>query len=451
MDRAFVVKAATILFAAALCGYAASDHPFYGGGPGFGVVQTLIALAGAVLALGAILPFGWNARLLASFGAGVFALLAAELLCERLFAARYRPSFVEHDERIFTLRPGCEGVFLRTTENGGDHVPWRINQAGFRGPKPLGMAEEKRVFVYGDSFVHAPYCLEEGTFVHQLGVALDDPSVTAINAGVSSYGPDQVYLRLHEEIAAYKMGLIVVAVFAGNDHGDLVRNRLFDIAPDGGLRSRNWTLDPTIATTLRLGSSSSMLLTFIRRMKARSAIITRDLPSGPQRFELMESWLEDSQRDFKRSILEHDPVIDNIYVDQYDADVALTPSGQSADFKRRLMSATLEAIVSTARANCVPIAFVVIPHPIDVCDEYDSAQVDLERYPEYRRTNLTGSIVARLRELTVPTVDLFEVFSTEGANGLYFRAGDDHWNEAGQSLAATATARLIQDEALLAR
>ena len=454
MSREYVVKAVLLLLAGALSVYSVSDHSFFGGGPGFGVAQALISVVGAVLAVGAMLPLRWSARILAAFTAFMLCLTAAELVCERQFGARFRPYFVEHEERIFTLRPSAEVLYLRVAQNGGDRILSRINRAGFRGPDLPSDALSQRVFVYGDSFIHAPYSREQDSFVHTLGRSLNDSSgrhIAAINAGVSSYGPDQILRRIASDLATNQIDLVVVAIFAGNDYGDLVRNRMSDLSPNGTLQARSWRLDPAISASLRLSTSSSMLMTLARRAVSNPGHRDGDLQMAARPFELMQSWLEEAQVDFRRSILERDVVVDNIYVDHYDADVALLPSSPSADHKRRLMHAVLEAIVSTTRARHLPIAFIVIPHPIDVCIDYDSAQVDLQRYPEYRRANLTEPIVTHLRKLGVPTLDLFSFFWTVGADALYFRAGDDHWNDAGQALAASEMARLVENEGLLAR
>jgi len=68
--------------------------------------------------------------------------------------------------------------------------------------------------------------------------------VEAINAGVSGFGPDQNLIRFTEEADIYRPGLLVFHVFADNDFGDIIRNRLFSLDADGSLMRTNMKLSP---------------------------------------------------------------------------------------------------------------------------------------------------------------------------------------------------------------
>jgi hypothetical protein len=87
----------------------------------------------------------------------------------------------------------------------------------------------------------------------------------------------------------------------------------------------------------------------------------------------------------------------------------------------------------------VPLVFLFIPHPVDVAEGYDGWRVDPQRYPGYARRNLVAPLEAAAEALGVPFVSLHDAYSQRDANALYFHGGDDHWNEAGQQLAADLT------------
>jgi len=89
----------------------------------------------------------------------------------------------------------------------------------------------------------------------------------------------------------------------------------------------------------------------------------------------------------------------------------------------------------------VPLAFLFIPHPNDVTDHYDDGwRIDRKRFPDYDGRNQVAPLEDMARALGVPFVSLFDVFRANDANSLYFHGGDDHWNAAGQRMAAEVMA-----------
>jgi hypothetical protein len=92
--------------------------------------------------------------------------------------------------------------------------------------------------VYGDSNVQARFSSLEDTFSHRLEIGLESrlgTKVDVINAGVIGFGPDQSLLRFIKDADVYRPNVVIFHVFADNDFGDLLRNRLFELAPDGTL------------------------------------------------------------------------------------------------------------------------------------------------------------------------------------------------------------------------
>ncbi len=72
-----------------------------------------------------------------------------------------------------------------------------------------------------------------------------------LNAGVVGWGPDQEYLRMQRELDRLKPTVVVLAIFADNDKGDLMRDRLFRLAPDGAcFEAHHVTLHPALERVL---------------------------------------------------------------------------------------------------------------------------------------------------------------------------------------------------------
>jgi hypothetical protein len=85
--------------------------------------------------------------------------------------------------------------------------------------------------------------------------------------------------------------------------------------------------------------------------------------------------------------------------------------------------------------------FVVIqPSQVDLTKNSLLSYDDLNRYPDYRPDNLSRAVENMLTLNGIDGINLFDAFSHAGADDLYFKRNDDHWNDAGQLLAAQVTA-----------
>ena len=100
------------------------------------------------------------------------------------------------------------------------------------------------------------------------------------------------------------------------------------------------------------------------------------------------------------------------------------------------MNAVMHRIRDVADRAQVPVVFLLIPHPIDVAENYDWARVETKRFREYHRRNLIAPLEESARTAGMHFVSLFDAYRQQDANQLYFRGGDDHWNANGQKLAA---------------
>jgi len=459
MNSERVVKAMLIGVGALLVGYAMSDHPLYGGEPGFGQSQLVIATAGLGLALCCLLSAEAAGRVLLVAVASLIMLGVAEIAGEFLLGPRYRPIFQPDDRLIFKFIPERRSLMTRAAVNGGGTVAHRINSAGFRGEELRPAGYGLRVVVYGDSFIHAAYTAGADTFTQQLGRLLESRlggKVEAINAGVSSYGPDQISLKMADELPRLRPDLVVVAIFAGNDYGDLMRDKMFRLGPDGSLLENRWVLDPKVRTWFELGQRESILK---RAMRGTLASLRRAWGSHSAKSEStrhedftdIDFLLAEAGREYQSFVVEHDSTITNTHLDYYSADVSLTPNSASARYKIALMDAVLRRMRDVAAASGTPLLFLFIPHPADVTDHYDAWLVDRRRYPDYDGRNQIAPLERSARTLGTPFVSLYDAFRTANSNELYYHGGDDHWNDAGQRMAAELVDRYVADQGLLKR
>ena len=432
-----IVGLLLLLAGAALVLYALSDHPLYGGEPGFGRTQAGIAATGAVLAACAFAPLGLASRVLLLAVSSLIALAAAELAGEIALGARLRPVYQADERLIFRFIPQRTSVMTRSPANGGVTVSHRINKDGFRGDELKASGAAPRVVVYGDSFIHAFYTPQESTYCAQLAAGLRaqlGQEFEVINAGVSSYGPDQVSVKMEQELPRLRPELAIVAVFAGNDYGDLLRNKMFRLGADGRLVSNAWTLDPKVRALFELSQKESIL------KRALPALSGRERPRvGSDALMDPGFLLAEAEREYRSFVVQRNDMVVNTHMDYYSADVSLAPDLPSAQYKRALMHAVLARIRDVARREGVPLVFLFIPHPVDVADGYDGWRIDPKRYPGYQRRNLVAPLESAAEALGVPFVSLHDAYRQRDANRLYFHGGDDHWNEEGQKLAADLT------------
>lgn len=383
-----------------------------------------------------------------------FGIMAAIEVGFRVYAGPV--AFQSDEEVIATLKPNTEKVFLRAVDGGPQYIHWRTNADGFRGPELLD-DPSLRVIVYGDSNVQGRFSVWEDTYAGQLqGLLRDslDDSVEVINAGVCGYGPDQSLLRFQRELATYHPDVVIFHVFADNDFGDLIRNRLFELDTDGQLvrTSFEFTEDVLLRPDWWNGSISETIKNLklsiwpreIIKGKVRSAAPDQPLVHDPEGFR--EQFLELSQREFE-VYANGEPRTFSWMADNYEADIALTPDAESARTKMALMSAILARAAEVARDASVRLLVLIQPSSRDITENLPNHHGELARYPEYDPRRMTQFLVEACESAGIEYVDLYPVYTSVDDPGLlYFRIDDNHWNEAGQRLAAEATAAALIDD-----
>jgi hypothetical protein len=389
--------------------------------------------------------------------AGSFALLAASLTLSVLaaegFARLVYPVGVAHyqlDDRVlYKLVPGSRWrYFLDPTDLGpGDHasVLVKVDAHGFRGD---GLSESKRgrrVVVYGDSFVEAEFTATPATFVAQLGDRLretrGEAALEVINAGVAGYGPDQVALRIEDEVGPLAPDLVVVCVFAGNDFGDLVRNKLFRLDENGALIRNHPVIPATVqrqfADAARAGRQPGLWRLL------RAAIAPAEPNADPRD---VDGELAMHQSHYKAFVEDKSDVVEDFFYDPYDADVALQPEAPSTRFKTALLEQVLARIDRTLRAHHTPWLLVVIPSATDVARD-PFTRVDRSTHPGYDPRRLGAVVIEAARRQGIAYCDLYETLHESPEERLYFR--ESHWNAAGQRKAAARVGTAIDEGGLL--
>lgn len=448
-----------IFVAIALGGYAISDDQMYGGAPGFGATQAAIMGVACGLLAVSFSSSVWSARAFFMAVSGLAALLVGEFVAEPLLGPIHRSCYELDDRVIFKLRSNWQAVYFRTPDNGGQRISYRINSDGFRGEEFASRPGGLRLMVYGDSFVHAYYCPDSETIPVQLGLRLNaklSSPAEVINGGVSSYGPDQISLKMETDLPKYSPDLIILAVYSGNDYGDLIRNKVFRLNNSGQLVRNTYALSPYIRNGFELNTRESVLKRASRKLisgifdKKNAYSQMGALPGGLDRdTELVDHWLQKVESEYDDYILQGNNVVTNPYQDYYDADVSVSPNGDSARYKVRLMDAVLSRCKTVADDNGIPIVFLFIPHALSVCENYSTGRVDRERYPDYRRENLTKPLEDWALANNAHYVNLFNVYREQAAESLYFRGKNDHWNRKGQEIAADATMKYLAKNGML--
>jgi hypothetical protein len=420
------------------------------GEPGFGRMQQVMLGGGVALVLVGFLSFAWNLRILVLLVMSGVSLTAGELTL-RAFVGPYFAAVYQLDSRyIYKLIPNATKIYRRLPADGGESIVVHVNDRGFRDAVSGAVSPEggKRVVVYGDSYIEGEFSTFEQTFVERLRVHLTQDlrtAVAVVNAGVSGYGPDQEYARIADELPVLAPDLLIVAICTSNDFGDLLRNKMFRLAPDGTLARNAFRVHPTLKARFdRAGSG--LLLSKVVEKRWNSLMLAID--DNPDDREGPGPWLHHQQADYEDYVLRGNNLVSNVSNDYLDIDVSAQPESEAVRYKVGLMRAVLGDIKKTAAARGVPLLFVIIPSATNVCQSCAGVRKETIAFPGYRRSATTEVAADLARSLGVPFVNLFESFRTSEPDTLYFKH-DTHWNDRGQDLAAGLVSRYVASAGII--
>lgn len=356
---------------------------------------------------------------------------------------------------LIQLKPNISKTFARSKKNGGNTIHWKTNKDSFRGAE-LADNPKHRIIVYGDSNIQARFTDRENTYTSQLDHYLrkkGKQGVEIINAGLIGAGPDQSLIRFIKDADKYKPDVVIFHVFADNDFGDLVRNRLFNVEPNGNVvRTNNVaTVDEILQKKKALNNTERVKEYILKSytVKALNKILSVFSNKENQRIQLIPQ-LQQAAKEEYLIYKESKPRKLSHFADHYDIDVALNPEQESSVAKIKLMNGVLKK--ASDFANEKGIKFVVLIQPSVIDSTTDNAILGyeyLKKYKGYQSTNLTGEVEKICLVNQINYINLFDVFLKEGADKLFFTGGNDHWSDQGQKIAAEQTARYIINRSLI--
>ena len=347
------------------------------------------------------------------------------------------------------------GSVKRAGPAGGDSpkVLVRINAAGRRGDESGLPSAAYRVVVYGDSFAAAESTSQPETYAAQLQQFLNEklPGTVVLNAGVEGYGVDQESLRMEDELPGLKPNLVVVAIYAGNDFGDLLRDKLYLLDDHGQLKRNVPVIDDSLRQAFHKPAELSSIQIFRAfqsvyeewkqgRLRSQGGVV----PTAP--VDQTAVYLEHRKAEYESYVLGGDNIVRNFLADEYDADVSVQPDSPSARYRVLLMARVLERIRGLADRSGARLFVLVIP---EQCDVKGGCAVSAARgrYPGYRPSGLTDALESIARSEGIPYLNLFEAFRQTETR--LYHPMDGHWNASGQQLAARRSADMILRDGLL--
>lgn len=221
-----------------------------------------------------------------------------------------------------------------------------INERGYRDtrfyPKKPG---QKRVLFLGDSHVMASNLKSYETLPKILDRKLGS-GYEVLNLGVVGYGPDQSLVQLMDEGVELEPDRVLLGLFPEDDFNDLVKNRLFNVTPEGELK---WNPDHIAAIEL----PRSRGLVFLNYLMMKMGL-------GDGYPELMSF----------------------LFSDGYDHRLLTHPEGTDSSLKVTLMTAVLKAFDQEMKARGIEFHVVILTsyESIQNHEMFEALQIGPEKY-----------------------------------------------------------------------
>ncbi len=344
--------------------------------------------------------------------------------------------------------PNSEVTHKHLSELGEREIHWRINSLGFRGPEFNIDNSEIRVAVYGDSNISGLFSTYKDTFCAQLQSYLNKYSAgkkfRVINAGVEGFGPDQSFLRYLKERDTIKPDIVLLHLFAENDFGDIIRNRLFQVSDDQSLEmaplsdKKDPALDNYYKSRESLFQKSAAVRVlgnwaYEKILKARNRERLLKL-NYDKDTNMLLSGLFDEYKVYE----ENAPKVFSQFDDSYDLDMVIFPDLPSTVEKKKLMGLILDAFRRETTNHGETLYAMIQPSIYDLVHFYS-----FEQLKNYRKSGLADIFSDLANENRIPAHNLFPLFEKSKPEDLFFKQYDAHWNELGQSIAAKSMGQFI--------
>ena len=332
--------------------------------------------------------------------------------------------------------------YLRSKSNGGEKIEWTSDENGFR-KRADKDTSGIQVFVFGDSNVQARFSKSPNTFCEKLEIELEvllDTAVCVWNAGVTGFGPDQSYLKASEILKSKRADLVVFHLFADNDFGDLLRNRIFNLAGDSMLvpNSHPLTLDKLIHPIFEKDVHPFAIVERVRNLLGLST-------SKNQSKEDLEDFINACEKDFEVYKKQASREI-SFFNDQYDIDLAIAPDSESAQLKLKFMRSLLKKFSEEMEKHKVGYIALIQPSVVDLTTNYAISYQQLQDFEQYDPARLSSSMEGICSDLKIPFVNLYSEFENNAPEQLFFNWPDNHWNDRGQAFAAKISAQQIAEQ-----
>jgi len=352
-----------------------------------------------------------------------------------------------NEDYLISLVPNIQKTFVRAGHNGGDTIQWETNNDRFRGDQ-LRNNPQVRIMVYGDSNVQARFSKTENTFAYKLGGYLKHTGIKGIevvNAGIVGFGPDQSLIRFEKEADIYKPDLVIFVIFADNDFGDIVRNRLVELDANGNLVETEYE---RTANQDQVQDDVRSLIRELLIVRATQKLV-RLITGIDQREEIYNSLQTVTDREYS-VYRESQPREFSHFADHYDIDVAVDPDAESSKTKIGLMEAVLRRSNIISASKGVEFLVVIQPSLLDLTRHNTALNYEYlqKKSSKYRRTNLTDAVENICLRNNIHFINLFDVFMRNNPDTL-FSLDDDHWDDQGQDIAAKETASFITSQKML--
>lgn len=375
----------------------------------------------------------------------------------RFFLPQYREIYDYDTRLIHRLIPGSSKVTIMSEKDGGATIPVQVNSFGFRGPEFDLQKTKNRIIVYGDSHIEAYFSREENTFPSKLRKYLANSSdikmdgTEVINAGVTGYGPDQILLRMQDELPKYKPDITVVAL-CNNDFGDLMRNKIFFLE-NGTLAEHEHQFNPILKAMRKAFVYSPGIKFVYLKLIDFAAIFKKE--SSQEYFGMYYNYsIMLGKAECADYLIKNSSTVANPFGDHDDMDMAVDPNSFCTEYKKELMKSIMKEMTIAASATNTTLIFMFIPSRYEVDERLFAETVDTRIYPDYNRTYFSQTYRDLAHDINADYLDLHAPFAAQAKNGekLFFQYDKDwHWNDLGEEYAAQLMAEKIWEERLLAK